>query len=275
MVYDAAIPVRRANMSETKTTDPSIPAQEAVTNGAAQWELDPAMLPNLDELVTEDGKPVDNLYVERLHKLLVEPLYVSWRPPGDQPRSYMAMSNVGWFHAWKEPAVVPDMMLSLDVTARDPGTREGRSYFQWIHGKPPDLAIEVVSDQRADEDGDKLRLYLRLCLPYYVIHDPDDILGGGILRAFELRGRKYAAIDPRWIEQLGLGLVMWDGEYQGITRNWLRWCDREGKVIPTGAELAHQFQQQVENVQQQVEDAEARIRRLQDQLRAQGIEPEV
>jgi hypothetical protein len=240
-------------MSSTKSGQtPAVPV--AATNGAAPWlpEYD-ELLPNLDELVTEDGKPVDNLYVEKLYKLLIEPLFTSWRPPGEPGRLFVAMSNVGWFTTGQDPPLVPDVMLSLDVVQRDPATREGRSYFQWILGKPPDLAIEVVSDDRADEPGEKMRLSERRRLPYYVIHDPLGVYDGGILRGYQLQGTSYVPIDLHWIEQLGLGLVMWDGTSQGITRGWLRWCDRDGVVLPTGEEAAE---------------------RLRAQLRKLGIEPE-
>jgi Uma2 family endonuclease len=210
---------------------------------------------------------VDNSYVERLYKLLTEPLYLSWHPPGGQDRPYLALANVGWFHTSGEPPVVPDVMLSLDVVPRDPRTREGRSYFQWLLGKPPDLAIEVVSDLRADEDGEKMRLYARLGLGYYVIHDPDDRLGGGMLRVFELRGKRFARIEPDWIEDLGLGLTLWSGRYLDIDATWLRWCDRDGVVLTTGAE-------QAERERKRAADAEERIRRLEARLRGLGAEPE-
>ncbi len=216
--------------------------------------------PNLDELVTEDGRAVDNTYVERLYRLLTDPLYVSWQPPGPVGRPYLVQANVGWFHTSGEPAIVPDVMLSLDVTPRDPRTREGRSYFPWILGKAPDLVIEVVSDLRAGEDGERMQQYVRLGLPFYVIHDPDDRLGGGLLRAFELRGRRYAAIDPAWIEELGLGLTLWPGRFQGIETTWLRWCDHQGQVLLTGAERAEREKQRAE--------------RLAAQLRKLGVEPE-
>src|SRR5688572_18056567 len=86
------------------------PAPEV--NGAAWSDEYLELLPNMDEIVTEDGKPVDNTYVERLYRLLTDPLYASWRPPGPAGRSYVAMSNVGWFHTSKAQPVVPDMMMS-------------------------------------------------------------------------------------------------------------------------------------------------------------------
>ena len=71
-------------MSETKAGQSGTAAP--ATNGVAPWldeynDLIPEI--NLDELITEDGKPVDNLYVEKLYKLLTDPLYASWRPPGE------------------------------------------------------------------------------------------------------------------------------------------------------------------------------------------------
>lgn len=224
------------------------------------------LLPDLDKLVTEDGEAVDNLYVEKLYRLLTETLYASWRPPGEPGRPFLAASDVGWFHTGDDPAVSPDVFVSLEVVPRDPATREGRSYFEWIYGKPPDVVIEVVSDTRPDEPGEKLRQYQRWGLPYYVIHDPFAVYDAGPVRAFELRGRRYAAIDPRWIEQLGLGLTLWQGEHEGITREWLRWCDEKGAVLLTGQERAAAERQRADAAEQE-------NRRLLALLKAHGIDP--
>src|SRR5262249_18336242 len=142
----------------------------------------------------------------------------------------------------------------------------GRSYFQWILGKGPHPAIEVVSDDRADEPGGKLRLYERLDLRYYVIHDPPPIYYPGILRPFQLRRGKVAALDPRRVENDGLGLTMWDGEYQGETRSWLRWCDSQGAVLPTAEE-------RVVTERQRADAAEEQNRRLLALLKQHGIDP--
>jgi mannose/cellobiose epimerase-like protein (N-acyl-D-glucosamine 2-epimerase family) len=55
---------------------------------------------------------------------------------------------------------------------------------------------------------------------------------------YELRGRKYAKITERWLPDVGLGLTLWDGVYEAKHDTWLRWCDRDGKLILTGAECA-------------------------------------
>jgi hypothetical protein len=263
-------------MSETKTGPTVQGAAAPATNGMAWLEEYADLIPNLDELVTEDGKPVDNVYVEKLYKLLTDPLYVSWRPPGAANRPFVAMSNVGWFFDSRQPPLVPNVMVSLDVAAVDPGTREGRSYFSWLRGKPPDLVIEVVSDQRADEWGAKMQRYALNRLLYYVIHDPFGVYDEGVLRAFALRVQdgSYEPIDHRWIEYLGLGLTMWEGTYQGINRSWLRWCDRDGKVLPTGEERAAAERQRADAAEERADHAADLIRRLQAQLRGAGIEPQ-
>jgi Uma2 family endonuclease len=250
-------------------TIPPVPPQpipaagDSAGNGQQVWDLDPAVIPNLDELVSEDGKAVDNIYVERQYKLLTEPLYSSWAGPGEG-RSWVALANVGWYHADKEAALVPDVLLSLDVNLRDPRTKEGRSYVQWVLGKQPDLVLEIVSDKRGGEDTYKLKEYARLGVSFYVIYDPENHLDGGVLRAFELRGKRYASINSKWIEDLGLGLTFWEGSYLRVQQTWLRWCDQRGVVLPTGAERADAIRR----------EKDEQLDRLRAQLRAAGIEPE-
>jgi hypothetical protein len=241
-------------------TTPLVP-DPPLTEGAwgPAWDNDPEIVPDLDKLIVEDGAPVDNMSVEKQYRLLTEPLYASWGGPGEG-EPFMALANVGWFFTAKGPPLVPDVMLILDVRPRPPREKEGRSYFQWIHGKQPDVVIEIVSDRRADEGGEKMRTSARLGAHYYVIYDPDQRLKEGVLRAFELSRKSYKPTDPKYFEGVGLGLVLWRGTYQGVEETWLRWCDKEGRVIATGAERA--------------EAAEARVARLAEQLRKLGAEPE-
>src|SRR5579859_2934645 len=72
-------------------------------------------LPSYDDLVTDDHKPVERILVEKLYRLLTHPLYASWSGPGAQ-RSFVVLANVGLFYRAKTEAVVPDCLLSLDVT---------------------------------------------------------------------------------------------------------------------------------------------------------------
>ena len=234
------------------------------TIGELRYELHPDVIPNLDELVIEDGKPVESIFAEKQSKLLTRPLYASWKPEG---RTFMALGNVGLFYASKQPPLVPDVMLSLDVPAdEDLSGRERLSYFVWIIGKPPDVAIEFVSDRRGSEEDYKKDEYERIRVPYYVIFDPQNRLDGGVLRAFALRDNVYQPTDAVWLSGVGLGLTLWDGVYEQRQGRWLRWCDRQGVLIPTGEERAEQEHQRAEQEHQRAE-------RLAAQLRALGIEP--
>jgi Uma2 family endonuclease len=246
-----------------KQTVPTPPA-----DGALLPELDPALIPNLDDLVTEDGAPVDNIYTEKQCRLLTEPLYSSWTGPGEG-RSFLALANVGWFHTSGQPPLVPDTLLSLDVApAGALHTKEGRSYFQWLIGKAPDVVVEIVSDRRGGEEDFKMQTYARLRALFYVIYDPGNLLQGGVLRAYGLQRSRYEPVEPRWFPEVGLGLTLWEGTFEGQHETWLRWCDQEGHVIPTGAERA-------EEERRRADAAAERFERLAAQLRALGIEPEV
>lgn len=85
-----------------------------------------------------------------------------------------------------------------------------------------------------------------------------------------------------WLEAVGLGLALWSGPFEeAVPRLWLRWCDRHGQVIPTGAELAQTERLRGEAEHQRAEterlwadDAAAKARRLAERLRDLGIDPE-
>jgi Uma2 family endonuclease len=231
---------------EIETVHPVPPASfvPLAETSTPRFALSPEDIPNVEDLVIEDDKPVDNLFVEREYRLLTEPLYISWRSPRG---NFLAVANVGLFFAFREPPLVPDVMLSLDVPAsRDLMKKENRSYFLWVVGKPPDVVIEIVSDLRGGEETDKMIAYARLGITYYVIFDPFNRLHHGLLRAFALRDGVYQPIEPLWFEHVCLGLTFWEGEYLGEQGRWLRWCDRGGVVLPTGQERAEQEKQRAE-----------------------------
>ncbi len=112
--------------------------------------------PDISHLVTEDDTPVDNLFSEKQMRLLADSLYNGWVGPSDG-RPFAVMANVGLYYALRTPALVPDLLLSLGVTAPDdPAPKENRSYFVWEYGKAPDLVVEIVSNRKGNELGDKL-----------------------------------------------------------------------------------------------------------------------
>ena len=222
--------------------------------------------PDTSLLITDDGAAVDNRFVEKQQRLLVEPLYGSWKT--DDGRPFQAFANVGLFHAYKEPPNVPDAMLVLDVPAAgDLTDPDNRSYFMWIIGKPPDVVIEVVSDKRGGEDTRKLKHYATIGVTYYVIFDPELALKKGILRAFVLNEGEYIPIDPAKLKLVNLGLKLWDGKYEKAKGRWLRWVDGEGHMIPTTKERADGEQKKADAERTRADKADAKIRELEERLK--------
>ena len=99
--------------------------------GSAATRSVPALDIDIESLVTEDDTPVDNLPSEKQQRLLTEPLYSSWAGPGGG-RRFLAAANVGVFPERRNPAIVPDVLLSLDVQVHEHWwDKEHRSYFVW------------------------------------------------------------------------------------------------------------------------------------------------
>ncbi len=233
--------------------------------------------PDVSHLITEDDTPVDSPYSEKEMRLLTSTLYASWKTD----RDFVAMANVGLFARPENPAVVPDVMLSLDVTLPEDIFEKGsRSYMIWRYGKPPDLVVEVVSDKSGGE-LEKAEVYARMGVGWYVIHDPERHLSQRPLRAFELHGRRFVEmLDCAWIEQIGLGLVLWEGTFEGWDDQWLRWCDRDGNLLLTGEEQRARAEaaeeraaEERDRAEAQALEAEARLRYMQARLREAGLEP--
>ena len=223
--------------------------------------------PDITHLMTEDDTPVDNLPSEKQQRLLTEPLYSSWEGPG-AGRPFLAAANVGVFYLARNPAIVPDMFLSLDVeVAPDWWEKKHRSYFLWEFGKPPDLAIEIVSNTVGEEDGEKKRRYARMRVSYYVIYDPQRQVMTDTLTVYRLNGFEYDRQAEAQFPDLGLGLTLWEGVFEGKQDTWLRWTDARRQLIPTGRERAEQERQRTEQERQRAE--QERQRAEQEQQRAE------
>jgi CCR4-NOT transcriptional regulation complex NOT5 subunit len=101
------------------------------------------------------------------------------------------------------------------------------------------------------------------------------------------------------MSELELGLGLWQGDFQGIERLWLRWYDAQGNWVPTEAEqqrqqaeqeraekaqALHQAEQerqrteqalhQAEQERQRAEQAESKLESLMQRLRDSGIDPD-
>jgi hypothetical protein len=220
--------------------------------------LPPEEWPDISHIVTEDDTPVDNIASAKNQRLLVDPLYSSWRPP-EGVETFLADANVGIFYAVKKPPVVPDVFLSLGVSVPEHWwEKRHRSYFIWEFGKPPDVVIEIVSNRKGSEDESKLARYAHMRVLYYVIYDPMKYLEKDVLRVYELHGGIYDELPATWLPQVGLGVTLWRGTYEGKADTWLRWCNEDGDPIPTGRERAEQEHERAEQEHERAEQEHER-----------------
>lgn len=203
--------------------------------------LDPSQYPDTSQLVQEDDTPLDSFINEKQQRLLTEVLS-GYELNNGIP--FIVAANVGIFRNVRHPAIVPDVFLSLNVSVADTSDRpDVRSYLLWEFGKPPEVAIEVVSPTPGNELGSKFTDYALMGVMYYVVYDPLGKLSRQPLQIFELQGGRYLPKTDGWLPLAGLGLTLWQGVFENVNYTWLRWCDAEGNVIPTVEELAIRLSQ--------------------------------
>jgi Uma2 family endonuclease len=180
----------------------------------------------------------------------------------------------------------PDWFLVLGA-ARSTTVEEMRwSYVIWQESVAPFLAVELLSEGTEDEDlGQTLRVVGKpptkwevyekiLHIPYYVVFDRVTQQ----LRAFKLNVNRYEELslvnERLWLEDVQLGLGVWQGKYEGVEGKWLRWYDSADAWIPTPIERAKQAESKLEEERSQLEEERAKSLRLMEQLRSLGVEPE-
>ncbi len=186
----------------------------------------------------------------------------------------------------------PDWFLVIGVPRLYDQRDLRLSYVIWQERVSPLVVVELLSpgtekedlgetSREPDEPPTKWDVYEQILkIPYYLVFDRYT----DTLRAFQLTNDRYQELDLSdrrlWVPALNLGLGLWQGSYQGITRLWLRWYDQQGEWIPTDAEANQRLQQEAERDRQRAEiaearaqDAEARANALAQRLRELGIDP--
>ena len=242
----------------------------------AAHSLEPSFTLDTSHLITEDDEPLDNPFQERQQALLTDSLYASWKGRS----KFISLRNVGVFGALHGKAIVPDVLLALDVDLMP--VDESRAYFVWDYGKPPDLVIEIVSKEPGGEDSSKQEKYAALGVPYYVIYNPFGFRGERPLKVLQRHGRGYLdRATPQRLPELELGLTTWEGVYQGCQGKFLRFLDDQGALLLTAEEKAQQEHQRAEQEHQRAEQEHQRAEQehqraeqLAQKLRDLGLDPD-
>ncbi len=252
-------------------TDPPIPAKES--------------LPTMYDLPSED--PEEPGLPDEFHIYQPQLLEETFRPPTYSAEEIFVATDLNIYYNSRNPLwhKRPDWFAVVGIS-RFYEQRDLRlSYVIWQEAVNPFVIVELLSPGTEKEDlGQSLRIvepdkpptkwqvYEQILrVPYYIVFDryTDN------LRAFVLQAESYKELnleEPRiWMPRLEMGLGLWQGNYKGIERLWLRWYDNNGNWLPTPAE---QESQRAEQESQRAEQERQRAERLAAKLRELGVNPD-
>lgn len=252
--------------SPIEQTDPSRPPQET--------------LPTMYDLPSED--PKEPGLPDEYHYLQPQLLSATFCTPNYTPERIFTTGDMNLYYDWRYPLwhKRPDWFAVLDVSRLYQQRDLRLSYVLWQEGVSPSVIVELLSpgtenedlgrtNRGSDEPPTKWEVYEQILrVPYYIVFNryTDQ------LRVFTLLSGSYQELEssPRiWMPTLNIGLGLWQGEYRGFCRQWLRWYDDQGNWISTDAEVAEQERQRAEQERQRAE--QERQRAEQSQLQLQQI----
>jgi len=250
-------------------TDPPRPARETL----------PTMYDLPSENPEEPGLP------DEFHDFQPELLRITFQPPTHLPEQVFSASDMNLYYDVRYPNWYkrPDWFGVVGVSRLYEGRNLRLSYVIWQEGVCPFVVVELLSPSTEDEDlgrterendqpPTKWQVYEQILrIPYYVTFSRYTER----LQIFTLQAGHYQELnfsEPKvWMPEIGLGLGLWQGEYAGINRLWLRWYDAKGNWISTQAEQEYQ---RAEQEYQRAEQEYQRAERLAERLRALGINPD-
>ena len=276
-------------------TDPPLPPKQT--------------LPTMYDLPSEDSEEPG--LPDEFHNMQPQVLSRTLRLSDYASDRYFTGSDLNLYYDVRHPQLYkrPDWFLVLDVPRLYEETELRSSYVLWQEGVDPFVVVELLSPGTESEDlGEpelpsdeetngqarnqdspprKWHVYEKILrVPYYIVFSRYT----NQVRFFQLVGGHYQeqlidSANPRlWIPELNLGLGVWHGEFEGITRAWLRWYDALSEWVPTDTEAeqqraererqraererqrAEQERQRAEQERQRAEQALARAFQAEEQL---------
>jgi Uma2 family endonuclease len=225
-------------------------------------------LPTEFDLPYTDDQPVDNELQLLAPYLLRAILLLAWQDRFDW---FMGV-NLGVHYDPDQSAIGPDAFLSLGVPRfRDNGQLR-LSYVVWGENNVVPLwTLEIVSKKPGKEYDEKMEIYQEMGVLYYVIFNPD-YWRRDKHEPFEVyrleQGRYVRQLsNPVWMPEIGLGIGMELGRYEGgEQRQWLYWYDEQGHRLPEPDQVLARERQRSEQERQRAEQAERGRGRAEQQI---------
>lgn len=200
-----------------------------------------ATLPSTEELPCSDDTPVDNEDQNFLPNVLLFLLQSIWKERMDW---YFGVDMAIYHTTGVSPKVpvVPDAFLSVGVE-RKKGGKSRRSYATWEENEiVPILTLEMVSHAPGGEYDEKMSIYQRLGVLYYIIYNPEFWRRDGHqpFEVYKLVNGSYKLQigEPYWMPEIGLGIGRVQGVFNGIEQEQLAWYDEHHQRYLTAEELA-------------------------------------
>jgi Uma2 family endonuclease len=234
-------------------------------------------LPSTEELPCSDDTPVDNEDQNLLPNLLLFSLAMLW---ADRMDWYFGVDMAVYHTTGISPKVpvVPDAFLSLGVERRK-GGKSRRSYATWEENSVvPILALEMVSHRPHEEYDEKMAIYARLGVLYYVIYNPEFWQRDRHqpFEVYKLAANTYHLQigEPFWMPEIGLGLGRSRQILGGIEQEVLLWHDAQGQPQLLPDQQLQTLQTQLRAERERIALERDRADRLAAHLRSLGVDPD-
>jgi Uma2 family endonuclease len=195
--------------------------------------------PSSDQLICDDGEPMESARHRQQMTILIESLEHAWRARND---FYVGGNMFLYFsetQSRRNDFRGPDVFVVLETTRR-----ERHAWVVWEeNGKAPDVIIELLSEKTEHVDrGEKMRTYAgMLKVGEYFLFDP----WSGVLEGYGLDAQHgtYVRKTPDAAgrlrcERLGLFLAKVRGTFYAVDTDWLRWVGSDGRVLALPTERA-------------------------------------
>ncbi|MGD2182736.1 Uma2 family endonuclease [Lusitaniella coriacea] len=239
------------------------------------WETLPTMYDLPSDNPEDPGLPDDFHFLQPLL------LFLTFLPPNWNPEQVYSAPDLNLYYDLEHPLWYkrPDWFGAVGTSKLYRGEDLRLSYVTWQEQANPFVVVELLSPGTEGEDlggtpqeenrpPRKWEVYERILrIPYYIVFSRYT----NELQGFHLVGAQYAPMELEegelHLPELELKLGIWQGEFQGIERLWLRWFTEAGDLIPIPEE-------KVQQAQQEAAEANRKAERLAECLRELGIDPD-